>query len=90
MSTSIQVINNNHPYRIIGNWSADNGYKGSINYGFETLGEAKAYIASLASIALMNKMNIRKPSDCELSVSAEYWCAMSNFKGDYKVAQYIN
>lgn len=90
MSTSIQVINNEQPYRIIGDWSADNGYKGSINYGFDTLDKAKDYMRTLEGVARMSKMDINKSNDCELSVSAEHWCAMANFRGSYRVAQYIN
>lgn len=85
---------NEMPYRVLGQWSAQDAdtaepKSGSINYGFETEPKALAYIATLCHIAMMNDMYVRTEF-ARLDVSADKWSNMRNFQGSYRVAQYIN
>ena len=82
------------PYRVLGQWSAQDAAtaeqkQGSINFGFDTMEKALAYIASLCSIAMRNDFYVRTEY-ARLDVSADKWSNMRNFQGSYRVAQYIN
>jgi len=85
---------NEMPYRVLGQWSAQDAdtaeqKQGSINFGFETQEKALAYMANLCSIAMRNDFYVRTEF-AKLDVSADKWSNMRNFQGSYRVAQYIN
>lgn len=85
---------NEMPYRVLGQWSAQDAdtaeqKQGQINFGFETQEKALAYMANLCSIAMRNDFYVRTEY-AKLDVSADKWSNMRNFQGSYRVAQYIN